>query len=140
MTSFAFLSLVPALLSLFALQPGGVSRLVEDDQTIMRVPVQPRAIVPNLEWVERKGPHCIPARAVRRAFLSGPDKVDFVLFDRTRVRAQFDDRCPALDFYGGFYLRTEDQRLCAERDSVHSRMGGNCTIERFKLLVPRVNR
>jgi hypothetical protein len=139
-TPIAFFSFVPAVLGLFAVQPGAISRLIQDDQTILRVPVQPRVMVPHMEWAERKGPSCIPAQAIRRAFLSGPDKVDFVLVNRARVRAEFDDRCPALDFYGGFYLRTEDQRLCAGRDSVRSRMGGNCTIERFKQLVPKVQR
>jgi hypothetical protein len=60
-----------------------------------------------------------------------------VMANRARVRAQFDEGCPALDFYGGFYLQPEDERLCARRDAVHSRMGGSCRIERFKLLVPK---
>jgi hypothetical protein len=68
--------------------------------------------------------------------LSGNEQVDFLLGNGVRVRAKFDERCPALDFYGGFYLKTEDQRLCAGRDAVRSRMGGDCTIERFKHLVP----
>jgi hypothetical protein len=92
-----------------------------------------------IRWVERnKGPKCIPAFAIRRALLSGPDQVDFVLANRARVRAQFDEDCPALDFYGGLYLQPEDDRLCAGRDAVHSRMGGSCTIDRFKALVPRL--
>jgi hypothetical protein len=141
-TPIVFFSLVPALFGLLAVQPGGsgraVSRLVSDEQTILRVPVQPRPAAPLVHWAEHKGPECIPVRAIRRAALAGADKVDFVLAGRRRVRAEFDDSCPALDFYGGFYLRTEDQRLCAGRDAVHSRMGGSCTIERFKHLVPQV--
>ena len=118
-----------------------VTQLTEDDKVVLRVPVQPRPPEPAMvDWVERKGPNCIPVRAIRRALLSGSDQVDFLLVNRIRVRAQFEGRCPALDFYGGFYLRTEDQRLCAGRDAVHSRMGGDCTIERFKHLVPKVNR
>jgi len=73
---------------------------------------------------------------IRRALLSGPEQVDFILADRTRVRAKFDEDCPALDFYGGFYLQPQDERLCADRDAVHSRMGGSCTIDKFRLLVP----
>jgi hypothetical protein len=61
-----------------------------------------------------------------------------VLASARRVRAEFDEDCPALDFYGGFYLRPEDARVCAGRDAIHSRMGGSCTIERFKLLEPRL--
>ena len=86
--------------------------------------------MPQIEWVEHKGPKCIPVGAIRGALLSGPDQVDFVLADRSRVRAQFDEECPALDFYGGFYLQPQDERLCAGRDAIHSRIGGSCRIER----------
>jgi len=134
-----FFGLVPILLGLLSAQPAAlqsVTRLVVEDEVILRVPVQPRPMEQQYRWVERKGPRCIAAGAVRRALLRGPEQVDFVLANHSRVRAQFDEDCPALDFYGGFYLRPEDERLCAGRDAIHSRMGGSCTIERFKLLVP----
>jgi hypothetical protein len=141
-TPAIFLGLVPVLFGLFAAQSGStqqsVSRLVVQDELILRVPVLPRAMGPQLEWVEKKGPRCIPAAAIRRALLSGPEQVDFILVNRTRVRARLEDGCPALDFYGGFYLQPEDWRVCADRDEVHSRMGGSCTIERFRQLVPRL--
>ena len=137
------LSLVPALLGLIALQPGAVeqsvTRLVIQDEVIIRVPVQPRPLINPIVWVERnRGPKCIPAYAIRRALSAGPNQVDFVLANRARVRAQFDEDCPALDFYNGFYLQPEDERLCAGRDAIHSRMGGSCTINRFKALAPRL--
>ena len=141
MTPATFLGLVPVLLGMFAAQPAGVqsvTRLVAQDEVILRVPVQPRPHRPRFQWVERKGPRCIAAGAIRRALLSGPERVDFVLANRARVRAEFEEDCPALDFYGGFYLRMEDDMLCAGRDAVHSRIGGSCTIERFRRLVPRV--
>ena len=93
-----------------------------------------------MEWVFAKGPRCIPTAAIRRALLFGSEQVDFVLANRSRVRAEFDENCPGLDFYGGFYLQPEDDRLCAGRDAVHSRMGGSCTIGRFRHLVPRLKR
>lgn len=141
MTLTTFLGLVPVLIGMFAAQPAGVqsvTRLVVQDEVILRVPVQPRPQAPQFRWVERKGPRCIAAGAIRRALLSGPERVDFVLANRHRVRAEFDEDCPALDFYGGFYLRMEDDLVCAGRDAIHSRMGGSCTIERFKHLVPRL--
>jgi hypothetical protein len=142
MTPGALLSLVPALLGLIALQPGAVeqsvTRLVVQDEVILRIPVQPRPYATPIEWVEKKGPKCIPAYAIRRALLSGSGQVDFILANRARVRAQFDEDCPALDFYGGFYLQPEDERLCAGRDAIHSRIGGSCTIGRFRQLVPRL--
>ena len=142
MTPAVFLSILPVLLGLIAVQPGAVeqsvTRLVVQDEVILRVPVQPRAYDAPIRWVERKGPRCIPAFAIRRAMMSGRDQVDFVLSNRARVRAELDEDCPALDFYGGFYLQPEDDRLCAVRDEIHSRMGGSCTIEHFKKLVPKL--
>src|SRR5207248_1027661 len=130
--------LMPLLLGILGVEPGAVgqlvTRLVVQDEVIFRVPVQPRPLLPEIDWIEHKGPKCIPAADIRRVLLSGPSQVDFILANRARVRAQFDEDCPALDFYGGFYLQPADDRLCARRDAIHSRIGGSCTIERFKQL------
>jgi hypothetical protein len=91
-----------------------------------------------VRWEERKGPKCIPVGAVRRALLFGSEQVDFILASRHRVRAQLDEDCPALDFYGGFYLQPGDDRLCVRRDAIHSRIGGSCAIERFRQLIPKL--
>jgi hypothetical protein len=130
------------LLGLFGGGPAAVgqsvTRLMVQDEVVLRVPVQPRPLLPEIDWVEHKGPKCIPAGAIRRVLLSGPSQVDFILADRARIRAQFDENCPALDFYAGVYLQTADDRLCVRRDAVQSRIGGSCTIERFKQLVPKL--
>ena len=138
----AFLTLLPLLLGLAVTQPGEVqavvTRLVVQDEVILRVPVQPRPLEPRVEWREKKGPKCIPASLIRRSSLSGPEQVDFILSGGSRVRAQFDEGCPALDFYGGLYLQYgRDQQICAKRDAVQSRMGRSCTIDRFRLLIPK---
>lgn len=117
--------------------PQGVSRLVVQNGIIWRVPVQSRPRYRQIEWVERKGPKCIPAVSIRRALLFSPEQVDFVLADRSRIRAKFNGECAALDFYGGFYLQPTDGFLCVKRDAIHSRMGGSCTIGKFKQLEPR---
>jgi hypothetical protein len=135
---------VPLLLGIFAAQPGAVgqtvTRLIIQDEVILRIPVQPHPLVPQFEWLETKGPKCIPAGAIQRALLSGSGRVDFIMANRSRVRAQLEEDCPALDFYAGFYLQPPDERLCAGRDAVHSRIGGSCTIERFRRLLPSVRR
>ena len=144
MSASAIWNFVPLLLGLFGAQPGAVgqtvTRLIIQDEVILRVPVQPRPLMPQIEWVEKKGPKCIPAGAIQRALLSGSGEVDFVMANRSRVRAQLDEDCPALDFYAGFYLQPPDDLLCSRRDAVHSRIGGSCSIERFKQLVPRFRR
>ena len=141
MTSVAIWKLVPLLVGLFGAQPGAVgqsvTRLIVQDEVILRIPVQPRPLLPEIQWVEKKGPKCVPVAAIQRALLSGSEQVDFILENRARIRAQFDEDCPALDFYGGFYLQPQDDSLCARRDAVHSRIGSSCTIERFKQLVPK---
>ena len=144
MTSGGFWNLVPLLFGLFGAQPGAVgqsvTRLIVQDEVILRVPVQAHPLFPDVEWVEKKGPKCVPIANIQRALLSGSEQVDFILANHERVRAQFDENCPALDFYTGFYLQVENDRLCARRDAVHSRIGTSCTIERFKQLVPKLRR
>lgn len=146
MTMAAFLALLPILLGVAVSQgePAGdepqpsVRRHLVEEQWILRIPVRPQRALPRLDWDEGKKFKCVPAGAIRGALLSGPDQVDFLLPQRQRVRASFDAGCPALDFYGDFYLKTDDERVCARRDSIHSRMGGSCRIERFQRLVPKL--
>ncbi len=138
------LTFVPLLLGLFAAQPTvvqqSVTRLIVQDEIILRVPIQPRPLVPRFDWVERKGPKCIDTGVIRGALLSNAQQVDFLTQGPRRIRAELDEDCPALDFYGGFYLQPQDQRLCAGRDAIHSRMGGSCTIQEFKQLIPKFRR
>jgi hypothetical protein len=141
LTLSGLLGWLPWLLGLAAAQgpntPQQVRRVIVGQQVILRVPVRPLP-PPRFEWEEHKGPSCFPVAAIRGAMLSGPTNVDFLLPDRQRIRAEFADDCPALDFYGGFYLKPQDERVCANRDSVHSRIGGSCRIERFRRLVPKI--
>ena len=139
MTFASLLALIPALFGLSGAGTMGmqmtVSRVVVQDEVIIRIPIQPMAR--QLDWVEHKGPRCIHTDQILGARLSGPEQVDFLLRDRSRVRAHFEHDCPALDFYQGFYINSQDERLCAKRDSVHSRMGGSCRIQGFRSLKPK---
>ena len=135
-----FLALLPALASGVAVEnpPRQVVRTITiHDEIIMRVPIRPHP-GPQIEWREKHGPRCIAAQAIAGAMLSGRSSVDFVLRDRTRLRAELDSDCPALDFYDGFYVQPQDHRLCMRRDVISSRMGGSCRIDRFRVLVPRL--
>jgi len=136
-----FLALYPLLLGLASAPADvpqvSVQRMVVEQEWILRVRVRPQRLAQHLEWIESKGPKCVAASEIRGALLSGTNHVDFLMTDRRRLRATFDDDCPALDFYGDFYLTTEDDRVCVRRDSVRSRMGGSCRIERFRKLKPK---
>ncbi len=141
MTLIAFLGLIPALFGMAGDPPSPqqhrVRRVVINEELVISIPIRPRRSQ-NLEWIERKGPKCIPAERIAGATLSGPSSIDFVLRDRSRIRAEFDDECPALDFYKGFYLQPDDLRICAKRETIQNRVGASCRIERFRRLIPQL--
>lgn len=142
MILLSIFGLFPALLGLAAEPPPEqqvVRRMIIRDELILRIPIRPR-LSPAIEWKESKGPKCLDTNLLAGAMYSGPSSIDFVLRDRRRFRAQMDSECPAIDFYGGFYLQPDDERLCAKRDFVRSRVGGSCRIERFRSLEPQVKR
>lgn len=89
-------------------------------------------------WTTKKGPKCVPMGVLEGAVITGTDSVDLLVADGTRLRAEFDDDCPALDFYSGLYVKgTADGLVCADRDSIRSRSGSACQIERFRRLVAK---
>ena len=142
MTLLAFLGLVPALLGMAGDPPSperqqSVRRVVINEELIISIPIRPRP-PQRLDWNEHKGPKCISAERIAGAMWSGPLSIDFILRDRSRIRAVMDDECPALDFYKGFYLQPDDARICAKRESIQNRVGGSCRIERFRRLVPQL--
>jgi hypothetical protein len=92
---------------------------------------------PPPAYKERKGPKCIDAATIGGAAITTPDSVDFILKGGKRVRAKLEDECPALDYYSGFYFRApSDGKLCADRDAIHTRSGGDCQIDKFHTLTP----
>jgi hypothetical protein len=113
-------------------------RIVIRQQIVVRIPGRPGPDSQSVDWKEHKGPKCVPARAIAGAALLGQNSVDFILRDRTRVRAKLESRCPALDYYYGFYITPNpDGLVCADRDSIRSRVGGQCGIDRFRRLEMR---
>jgi len=87
---------------------------------------------------EKKGPKCVPLTTLDRAVITGPNSIDLLLETGERIRAHFDDDCPALDFYPDLYLRLpDDGMMCAGRDAIRSRSGGVCAIETFKRIVEK---
>ncbi len=138
MTLLALFGLIPALFGLAGDSKAEpvVRRVVIHDEIILRIPVRPR-LPRHVKWVEHKGPKCIAADKIAGATLSGPSSIDFMLRNRKRVRAVMDEACPALDFYSGFYFQLSDDRICAGRETIRSRVGASCRIDRFRSLVPQ---
>ncbi len=116
------------------------SELIVRRRIIIRVPTKTGPMAtPVRRWKERKGPKCIAGRGIAGAILVSLERVDFILPGGGRVRAELKSSCPALDFYNGFYLRPDptDGMICADRDAIHARSGGECQIRRFRQLLPR---
>jgi hypothetical protein len=114
-------------------------QVIVRQQIIVRVPPRvqqvPAASVP-LRWREANGPRCVSARMIAGASPS-QSSVDLVMRDNSRIRARLGQRCAGLDYYRGFYVNANtDGQLCAERDVIRSRMGGECEIVQFRTLQP----
>jgi hypothetical protein len=89
----------------------------------------------RIRWEEHRGPRCVAWAQIAGAGLLSQDSVDLVFRDATRIRARLERRCPALDYYSGFYMNaTPDGLICADRDSIRARTGGECRIDRFRSL------
>lgn len=141
MSSVAFLLLLLAPDSAFALAGTEYAQLTIERRIIIRVPalVNRRAgpaPQPQVEWKEKKASRCIPMKSIAGAAITEKDSVDLILNDQKRLRARLDSDCRAADFYLGFYMEpTTDDHLCADRDVIHARSGAICEIEEFKRLV-----
>ncbi|WBO21050.1 hypothetical protein [Sphingomonas abietis] len=111
---------------------------------VIRVPARrsrryagPDMAPPPAAFKEHKGPKCIDAATIGGAAVTSQDRVDFILKGGKRVRAVLENECPALDYYSGFYFQAPaDGKLCADRDSIHTRSGGDCQIDKFRALTP----
>lgn len=114
------------------------AQLTVRQQIIVRMPMRGAGIAPppsSVRWKEAKGPKCIAARSIAGAMLLGRNSVDLVLRNNSRVRARLENSCPALDYYNGFYITPgTDGMICADRDSIRSRVGGMCEIDAFRTL------
>ena len=69
----------------------------------------------------------------------GPDRtLDLLTRDGILIRAYLGDGCLAREFYAGAYMeRSQDGKLCVDRDLLHARTGAKCEVDKFRLLIPR---
>lgn len=117
--------------------PEQYAQLSVRQQIIVRVWGRPDEESEPVDWKEGKRVKCVPSRAVAGAAHLRQESVDLVLGDQSRVRAKLENSCPALDYYNGFYITPHsDGMICADRQSIRSRMGGECEIDAFRTLEP----
>lgn len=115
-------------------RPVQYSQVTVEQSLIVRVPR--RIPAKPLRWKEKKGPKCVPMSAIAGAAVVADDAIDLALKGGQRLRAEFSSNCPALDYYSGFYiLPTDDGKICADRDMIRTRSGGQCEIQRFRKLI-----
>ena len=117
-------------------RPVEYAQMTIEQSLIVRVPR--RAAVKPLKWKSKRGPKCVAMAVIAGAAVVADDAIDLALKGGQRLRAQFSSHCPALDYYSGFYiLPTDDGKICADRDVIRTRSGGQCEITRFRRLVPK---
>jgi len=110
-----------------------VAQLTIRQRLVIRVPRL--APVKPVVWREKRADRCTPLDGIAGAAFTGAGNVDLFFSDGRRLRAQLGDKCPAIDFYSGFYLqRAADGMICAKRDAIRSRSGDFCRIEAFREL------
>lgn len=119
-------------------EPRQFTQVIIRNQIIIRtirIGPPPSASSMNMEWKERKGPKCVQSQAISGAAQLSQRSVDLLLRNGSRIRARLASSCPALDYYDGFYITPgKDGLICADRESVRSRAGGECEIDVFRAL------
>ena len=85
---------------------------------------------------------CIAMNGIAGAQLFGDSALELSMRDGRRFRLFFARECPALTFYQGFYYRRgKSGQICAGRDAIGARSGGECAIASIiELQKPRKKR
>lgn len=89
----------------------------------------PARIAPSTAASRRAARQCIPINTLAGAQLLGDRTIEVTLKGGARWRMLLAEDCPALSFYQGFYYQpAQAGQLCAGRDAVGARSGGECGI------------
>jgi hypothetical protein len=129
-----------ALAALSALTPSAESvelaQMTIQQRVVIRVPIAPEPTRP-IRLIEKKGPKCLASNNLAGAVVTSARTIDLFTRNGPRLRAELDKQCQAVDLRFGFYIRPNaDGQVCASRDTIHARTGGQCDIEKFRTLVP----
>ncbi len=95
-----------------------------------RMPVVPGPAVTMRPFPPKAGRNrCIDMTTVAGAQMFGDRAIELSMKSGQRFRVFFARECPALSFYQGFYYRVSRAgQLCAGRDAIGARSGGECPI------------
>lgn len=114
-----------------------LAQVVIQRTTIVRVPpaITSSTVTQPTRWKEKGGPDCIKWSSIAAAMISSANSLDVILRGGQRYRVKLGKSCQAIDFYSDFYVKaTPDGQVCKSRDSIYSRAGGECSIDKFKTL------
>lgn len=106
----------------------------EATRTTLMAELPRREMQTNFEEV----PHtdCVQVESILGVRPTRDNRLLLFTRDRAILTATLERNCSARDFYSGFYVeRSEDGRLCADRDRLQSRAGSSCAVEGFNRLV-----
>ena len=85
---------------------------------------------------EREMERCVPMAGISGVQTGTGNRLLLFLRDDRIVSINLERACRARDFYSGFYIeRSDDGKLCVDRDELQSRSGAKCEIERMRELV-----
>lgn len=102
-----------------------------DGQAWRRVPVRPGGdMLPARPAPPRAGRNrCIATSSIAGAQLYGDRILELTMRGGKRWRLHLAQLCPGLSFYQGFYYQQKQAgQLCAGRDAIGARSGGECEI------------
>lgn len=90
----------------------------------------------NSRMAERSMGKCVDVAGIAGVQPDRGNRLMLFMRDRRIVAAELEKTCSARDFYSGFYIeRSEDGRLCVDRDRLQSRAGAKCQVSRMRRLV-----
>lgn len=106
-----------------------------DRQKVQRIPVRPPSFDRQDDGLSAKQGRrarqaCLDVDDIVAAVVTSDRSVELSLRDGEIWHMRFASACPALSYYQGFYYhRTQAGKLCAGRDTVIARSGGECPID-----------
>ncbi|MBV7260360.1 hypothetical protein [Erythrobacter crassostreae] len=90
----------------------------------------------NTQYEERKMDKCVPVGGIAGVQTGSGNRLLFFMRDARIISANLEKACRARDFYSGFYVeKSDDGKLCIDRDKLQSRSGAKCEVERMRQLI-----
>jgi len=122
--------ILTALAVLGGTLPGAEGMALAGGQSpVVAMPVRPATAERPWTVVKVSPSGCVSMTSLAGALVIDPRTLELVLRGGQRLRLLFAEDCPQLSYYGGFYYSPDRQgRLCAGRDRLMGRDGGNCPI------------